>query len=128
MRWVIRDLKPDWVVLRPGKSASIHKDDPELLKTVYRIARVFNVSDRSGACPTCRAGTSCNTTRNSGFIGRCLRRPGPDDRLTASDECKSLSQDGFKSADNRAGPDRDPEGLAATAGLGQVGPLVVPRR
>ena len=51
MRWVIRDLKPDWVVLRPGEVASIHKDDPELLKTVYRSARVFNVSDRIRRVP-----------------------------------------------------------------------------
>lgn len=46
MRWVIRDLKPDWVVLRPGEVASIEKDDPELLTTEYRPSRVFDVSDR----------------------------------------------------------------------------------
>ena len=51
MRWVIRDLKPDWVVLRPGEAANIHNDDPELLTKVYRPARVFNVTERIRRLP-----------------------------------------------------------------------------
>ncbi len=51
MRWVIRDLMPDWVVLRPGEVASIHNDDPELLATMYRPARAFNVTDRISRLP-----------------------------------------------------------------------------
>ncbi len=51
MRWVIRDLMPDWVVLRPGEVASIHNDDPELLATMYRPARAFDVTDRISRLP-----------------------------------------------------------------------------
>ena len=81
MRWVIRDLKPDWVVLRPREAASIHKDDPELLKTLYRPCASSTCPTASRACPTCRAGATCDTTRNSGSITRCRRRwPGPNDR------------------------------------------------
>jgi len=40
---LIRDLTPDWLVLRPGEVSRIRELDPDLLRDDYEIARVFDV-------------------------------------------------------------------------------------
>lgn len=39
---LIRELNPGWLVLRPAEMADIHKEDPELLRTVYAPAKAFD--------------------------------------------------------------------------------------
>lgn len=39
---IIRELKPDWVVLRPQEVKEVMDEDPALLKTAYARAKVFD--------------------------------------------------------------------------------------
>ena len=39
---LIRDLKPNWIVLRPSEVASIHAQDPGLLQRQYAAVRAFD--------------------------------------------------------------------------------------
>lgn len=43
---LIRDVKPDWLVLRPAEIARLNASDPVLLHDDYRVAREFSVADR----------------------------------------------------------------------------------
>ena len=43
---VIRELRPDWVVLRPWEVDYFGRGDPELFKSVYKEAKRFDVSDK----------------------------------------------------------------------------------
>jgi hypothetical protein len=39
---IIRELNPNWLVLRPAEMADIHKEDPDLLRKSYAPARAFD--------------------------------------------------------------------------------------
>lgn len=39
---LIRELNPQWLVLRPAEMAEIHKDDPQLLRSDYVPAKAFD--------------------------------------------------------------------------------------
>ena len=41
---IIRDLRPDWLVLRPFEVGAISQIDPSLLQATYRRVRIFDVS------------------------------------------------------------------------------------
>jgi hypothetical protein len=43
---LIRALKPDWLVLRPGEAQSIDTTDPDLFVHVYQPVKIFDVSDK----------------------------------------------------------------------------------
>jgi len=43
---LVRELNPDWLVLRPWEEASIQGKDPQLLSGKYQKARVFDVSEQ----------------------------------------------------------------------------------
>jgi len=46
---LIRELKPDWLVLRPKEAAGIAANDPALLGSVYREAQVFDAAPQVAA-------------------------------------------------------------------------------
>jgi hypothetical protein len=46
---LIRELRPDWLVMRPLEIAILRQTDTELLAQAYTAATVFDVSDRLAA-------------------------------------------------------------------------------
>jgi hypothetical protein len=61
---LIRELRPNWLVLRPREEAELRRTDPALLEERYEKARVFDVSERVralGAMPG-RAYLECDET------------------------------------------------------------------
>ncbi len=46
---IIRELRPDWLVLRPYEIQSISQTDRGVLARLYSQARTFDISDRVGA-------------------------------------------------------------------------------
>jgi hypothetical protein len=48
---VLRDLGPDWAVLRPFEAEAIGRDDAELLSRLYQPVRVFDVSSQVAQVP-----------------------------------------------------------------------------
>ncbi len=48
---IIRDLQPDWLVLRPAEAGVINQVDAPLLKESYRRVRNFDVSKEVAALP-----------------------------------------------------------------------------
>ena len=43
---VIRELRPDWLVLRPKEVENISRNDSDIFSQMYSIAQVFDVSER----------------------------------------------------------------------------------
>ncbi len=46
---IVRELRPNWLVLRPREEAEMRRNDPKLFEEEYVKTRVFDVSDRVNA-------------------------------------------------------------------------------
>ncbi len=72
---IVRELRPNWLVLRPREEAEMRRSDPALFEQMYEKARVFDVSDRVRALGTMlgRGYLECDETFT------VFRRAGPSE-------------------------------------------------